>query len=96
MFKTFKEIPPDYKIETNGYYWRYTIRGYSSISDYKAKYRWKACRDAWKHFKKREKYRIKQERENINWHEETDGPAVFKDLIKKHYDHGGGISGRLT
>lgn len=84
MFKTYTMTPPEYTIQTNGYYWRYTITGYSTSREDKFTYRWQACRAAWKHFKGREAYRIKQEREYGNWVNETDSNGVFKLLIKKH------------
>ena len=84
LFKTYTIAPPEYFIQTNGYYWRYSIKDYSTSRDDKFHYRWQACRAAWRHFKGREKYRIKYERENSNWVNETDSSAVFKLLIKKH------------
>lgn len=84
LFKIYNTPPPEYTIQTNGYYWRYYVKDYSISREVRFTYRWQACRAAWKHFKSREAYRIKYEREHGNWVNETDSNGVFKILIKKH------------
>lgn len=95
MFKTFTTIPPLYfKLETNGYLWRVSAKDIPSnlryswnwdrVREEKHTYRWQACRYAWHNYRGFQKQLKKDARLNNDWHEETDGDAVFKTLIKKN------------